>query len=89
MAVKTAHSGYPKKRMRELLGDVRGSNACMKVKAVLDRGETEYYASGVLDKKPMYVVSTCGTSIVTHVGMRGLKDNQVEVYFPEMNALYR
>jgi hypothetical protein len=89
MAVKTAHKGYPKTVLREKLGTVRGNSACMKVKAVLDRGETEYYASAVLDKKPMYVVSTCGTSIITHVAMRGPKDNPIEVRFPEMNALYR
>jgi hypothetical protein len=70
LAVKTAHSGFPKKKLRETLGDRRGSTACFKVNAVLERGEIEYYASGLLDKKPMYVVASCGTTLVTHVAQR-------------------
>jgi hypothetical protein len=61
----------------------------MKVTAQLERGEMDYYASGVLDRKPMYVVATCGTTICTYVAVRGKGENKVEVNFPEMNALYR
>lgn len=55
----------------------------------MERGEMDYWASGILDKKPMYVVSTCGTTLITHVAMRESGGETIEVPFPEMNALYR
>lgn len=54
----------------------------MKVRAVLERGEMDYWASGILDKKPMYVVSTCGTTLITHVAMRESGGQKIEVPFP-------
>ena len=94
LAVKTATAGYPKKRMREALGDKRGNRASFKVEVTLDKGTTPFFACGVLDKKPMYVVASCGTSIPTEVAQRKTRDaagrtKTVEVPFPEMNALYR
>ena len=94
LAVKTASAGFPKKRLREQLGERRGSHCCMKVDVKLESGTTTFYASGLLDKKPMYVVATCGTTIVTEVAARKSMSTpagvvEYEVPFPEMHALYR
>lgn len=95
MAVKTAHKGYPKTKLREALGDARGNAACLKVEVGLERGPMEYYASGLLDKKAMYVVATCGTSLVTQVAIRRSRNPKstgppkYELPMPEMHALYR
>jgi hypothetical protein len=59
----------------------------------LDKGVVPFFASGVMDKKPMYIVATYGTTLVTEVTQRKTRDAQgkqttVEVPFPEMNAIY-
>lgn len=70
MAVKTASAGYPKKRLAEKLGGVRGARASFRVEVTLDKGITPFFASGVMDKKPMYVIASCGTTLVTEVARR-------------------
>lgn len=94
MAVKTAHAGYPKKKLAEALGGERGATKCFKVEVEMDRELMTFYASALMDKKPMYVVATCGTTNITHTakrvsrrarGNRGAYDLE----FPEMHALYR
>ncbi len=40
MAVKTAHAGFPKKKLRESLGETRGTHKCFKVQVELERGIT-------------------------------------------------
>lgn len=67
LAVKTASAGFPKRRLRAALGGVRGRRASFKVDVELDKGVVPFFASGVHDKKPMYVVATCGTTLVTEV----------------------
>lgn len=96
MAVKTAHAGYPKTKMREALGSTRGTHKCFKVEVKMDNKEDlEYYASGLLDKKAMYVVATCGTSLITRVAQRRTRNPKsqapptYELPMPEMHALYR
>lgn len=94
LAVKTASAGYPKRRLREALGGVRGRRASFMVEVQMDRGVVPFFASGVMDKKPMYVVASCGTTLVTEVAQRKTADahgkiKTVEVPFPEMNAIYR
>jgi hypothetical protein len=65
-----------------------------KVDVQLEKGVTPFFASGVLDKKPMYVIASCATTVPTEVAQRKSRDEQgrsvtVEVPFPEQNAIYR
>lgn len=54
-----------------------------------------YYASGLLDKKAMYVVATCGVSTITQVAQRRSRNPKstgppkYELPMPGMHALYR
>ena len=72
LLVKTAFAGYPKKKLAEKLGGVRGASASFKVKVALDKSVTLIFANGVMDKKPMYVIviASCSTTIVTEVAQR-------------------
>lgn len=80
--------------MAEALAGRRGARASFRVNVELDRGEKPFFASGVMDRKPMYVVSSCATTLITEVAKRKTRTEsgateEIEVPFPEMNALYR
>ena len=68
---------------------------CFKVQVELERGTTEYFASGLLDKKAMYVVARCGTSLITEVAQRRTRNPKstapptYELPMSEFHALYR
>ena len=64
MAVKTGHKGYPKKKLIDAVQDERGSAQSIKVEVKLERGTKEFYAGAFMDKVPLLVVGTCGTSVL-------------------------
>lgn len=63
MAVKTGHRGFPKAL---LIGDIMGarfSSNFYKIEVELETGRKTVYAGGFMDKKPMLLVATAGTSL--------------------------
>ena len=95
MAVKTGHSGYPRNKMRQQLGKVKGSSVFFKCDVALDIGTTTFYAGGHMDKKPMYLIATCGTSLEGDVAVRRYRGQVTtgpptyELPQPNMHATYR
>lgn len=63
MAVKTGHRGFPKARIIRELGTERFAHKAYKIEVALERGTRPMFASGFLDKKPMLVVATTGTTL--------------------------
>lgn len=49
--------------MIDKIKHARFASAFMKIEVALDKGPTTFYAGGHMDKKPMLLVSTCGTSL--------------------------
>ncbi len=63
LAVKTGHRGFPKQQLIEKIKHQRFASAFMKIDVQLDKGKTTFYAGGHMDKKPMLLIATCGTSL--------------------------
>ena len=98
MCVKTAHSGYPKEKVREACKE-RGDKVFLAVDVTMDDGvrEKRIYAAGHVDKKPLHVVASCGLSKPGKPKIRHryyLQDGKVKhkkyvLEQPEMLATYR
>ena len=63
LAVKTGHAGYPKAAMIAAVEGERFKSHFKKIDVELDTGVRTFYAGAHMDKKPMLLVSTCGTSL--------------------------
>lgn len=63
LAVKTGHRGFPKEELIAEIAGTRFSQSFKKVEVNLECGTKTFYAGGFMDKKPMLVVGTCGTSL--------------------------
>ncbi len=63
LAVKTGHRGYPKKRLLNSVKDQRFKKSFMKVDVELEVGKKTFYAGAFMDKIPLLLVGSCGTSI--------------------------
>lgn len=63
LAVKTGHRGFPKAQLLRDISGERFSQKFYKCEVELERGPTTFYAGGFMDKKPMLLVGTCGTSL--------------------------
>jgi hypothetical protein len=63
LAVKTGHRGFPKQAMIDKIKGERFSSAFMKIDVQLDKGVTTFFAGAHMDKKPMLLIATCGTSL--------------------------
>lgn len=63
LAIKTGHRGYPKKLLVEKVKGERFSKCFMKTDVALEVGTTTFFAGAFMDKKPLLVLSTCGTSL--------------------------
>lgn len=63
LAVKTGHRGYPKEELINKIKGERFKSAFMKIDVELETGLRTFYAGGHMDKKPMLLVATCGTSL--------------------------
>lgn len=63
LAVKTGHRGFPKQHLIQRVRGTRFSKAFMKVEVHLeDCGRTTFYAGAFMDKIPLLLVGSCGTS---------------------------
>lgn len=97
LAVKTGHKGFPKKRLVEAVRDARGSQQFMRVKVQLERGEREFFAGAFMDKIPLLLVGTCGTSTLASEVTRertvyrdgGFQTTRYTVRMPVMHDTYR
>ena len=63
LCVKNGHSGFCKDKLKEAIGGVREASAFFKVDVQCDRGVKTFYAGGHLDKMPLYLIATAGTSL--------------------------
>ncbi len=63
LAVKTGHRGFPKQRLIQQVQGARFTKAFMKVDVELEVGRTTFFAGGFMDKRPLLLVGSCGTSI--------------------------
>jgi hypothetical protein len=63
LAVKTGHRGFPKKQLIDRVRHQRFAKAFMKVDVSLEVGVTTFYAGAFMDKIPLLLVGSCGTSL--------------------------
>lgn len=63
LAIKTGHRGFPKARLIADISGERFTQSFYKTSVEMERGTTTFYAGGFMDKKPMLLVGTCGTSL--------------------------
>ncbi len=63
LAVKTGHRGFPKKELIEHVRGQKFSKHFKRVKVALEVGETWFYAGAFMDKIPLLLVGSCGTSV--------------------------
>ena len=97
LAIKTSHKGFPKKRLVAAVKDARGAKQFMKVNVKLDRGERTFYAGAYMDKIPLLLVGTCGTSALAAEVTRersvyrdgGFETVRYSVRMPGMHDTYR
>ncbi len=97
LAVKTGHRGYPKKAMIEKVRGKKYSKAFKRVKVQLEVGDMWVYAGAFMDKIPLLLVGTCGTSVdaeeVTRSRREWTEDGFVTSHYrvrqPGMHDTYR
>lgn len=63
LAIKTGHRGYPKEHLINKVKGKRFSKAFMKVEVDLEVGKRVFYAGAFMDKIPLLLVGSCGTSM--------------------------
>ncbi len=63
LAVKTGHRGFPKQALIQKVQGERFRKAFMKVELELEIGKTTFYAGAFMDRRPLLLVGSCGTSI--------------------------
>jgi hypothetical protein len=63
LAIKTGHRGFPKRHLIEKVRHQRFTKAFMKVEVSLEVGVHTFYAGAFMDKIPLLLVGTCGTSL--------------------------
>ena len=98
LAVKTGHRGYPKAQLIDAVQGTRYSKKFMKVEVDLEVGPTTFYAGAFMDKIPLLLVGTCGTSLdsapvrrerVEYSREGGFVRTAYNVAQPGMHDLYR
>ncbi len=63
LAIKTGHRGFPKQHLINKVKDQRFKKHFMKVEVDLEVGKKTFYAGAFMDKIPLLLVGSCGTSI--------------------------
>lgn len=63
LAIKTGHRGFPKQHLISKVKGERFTKAFMKVEVDLEVGKRTFYAGAFMDKIPLLLVGSCGTSI--------------------------
>jgi hypothetical protein len=63
LAVKAGHRSYPKQHLINKVKGARFTKAFMKVEVELEVGMTPFYAGAFMDKRPLLLVGSCGTSL--------------------------
>ena len=98
LAIKTGHRGYPKKLLIEKVKRERFSKCFMETEVDLEVGPTKFFAGAFMDKKPLLVLSTCGTSLDAESATRvrteydaehGFRRSTYDVAQPMMHDMYR
>lgn len=97
LAVKTGHRGFPKQRLIEAVRGERFSQHFLKVDVQLESGVRTFYAGAFMDKIPLLLVGTCGTSIAGERVTRHRREytegrivrSTYEVAQPGMHDTYR
>ena len=97
LAVKTGHAGFPKEQLKAAICGERFSYKCLKTEVALEVGNTEFYASGFMDKKPLLLVANCGTTFfekgVTRYRNKfsggAMQKSQYNVSMPNLHDTYR
>lgn len=97
LAIKTGHRGFPKKHLIERVRGQRFSKAFMKVDVALECGVKPFFAGAFMDKRPLLLVGTCGTSLDAEQVQRdrtewvegGFVTSRYNVTMPRMHDTYR
>ncbi len=98
LAIKTGHRGFPKKLLVEKVKAERFSKCFMQTVVDLEVGPTTFDAGAFMDKKPLLVLSTCGTSLdaekqkrvrTEYDAAQGFRRTTYEVAQPGMHDMYR
>lgn len=63
LAVKTGHRGFPKAHLISRVKPTKFSKCFMKVEVELEVGKTTFFAGAFMDKRPLLLVGSCGTSL--------------------------
>lgn len=63
LAIKTGHRGFPKRQMIDAVRGERYSKRFMKCTVALEVGETQFFAGAFMDKVPLLLLGSCGTSL--------------------------
>ena len=63
LAIKTGHAGYPKQELVAAVQGQRFSNCFKKIEVNLETGTRCFFAGAHMDKKPMLLLASCGTSL--------------------------
>lgn len=64
LAIKTGHRGFPKKHLVNAVKSQRFKSKFMKVEVDLEVGKKTFYAGAFMDKIPLLLVGSCGTSML-------------------------
>lgn len=97
LAIKTGHRGFPKQHLISQVRGERYTKAFMKVDVELEVGKTSFYAGAFMDKIPLLLVGTCGTSLDAEEVTRdrrewvegGFVTSRYKVRQPVMHDTYR
>ena len=97
LAVKTGHRGFPKKHLIEKVQGARFTKAFMKVDVELEVGKRPFFSKAFMDKRPLLLVGSCGTSIDADEVTRdrrewvdgGFQSTKYKVRQPVMHDTYR
>lgn len=97
LAIKTGHRGFPKQHLINAVKGERFKSKFMKVEVDLEVGKKTFYAGAFMDKIPMLLVSSCGTSLLADEVTRdrtewvqgSFKTTYYQVRQPVMHDTYR